>query len=830
MVLFDMRTIIFSLVLTYVVSTLVVFILWVQYHNRYSGTAHLVINFALQTIGLLLIVLREMIPDWISVDIANTIIIAGIVIGYMGLEAYTGIKSRQILNFILVVVFAFFHTWFTFFNPDLALRNLNISVVSFIIFIQCAYLMLYKVQRRKLGLTHSVGLAYVGFSLLCIANIIRFIFGTGERTNDYFDSGSFDTIVTIVYQMLVILLTYSLVLMFSKNLLKDIKSEEEKFSTAFNTSTTAIIITRFKDGLITEANKGFLNITGYGYSDVVGNSASDLYLWENEDERTATFKELSVTGKVHEKIFNFRKKSGEIVKCLFSAEMITVDGEKCLLSTLDNVTDRNKFDEILRHERNLLRTLVDNLPDPISIKDKEGRFLMNNNAHLQFLGVESQEETLGKSLFDFIPEEQAKMSEEDDKSVLSTGRMILDKVEDAENKETGFSYRHLVTKIPIRNIDGNTSRLITISHDITERKRAEDALHESAEFNRSLLRTIPFGMNIIDGEGTILFQSESFRKVFGSDSTGKKCWEVYLDDNKQCPGCPLTKGITIGKTEIYEAHGLRGGRVFDIYYTGMMYQGKKAMLEIFHDITDRKQTEGDLIKSKEKAEESDRLKSAFLHNISHEIRTPMNAIIGFVTLLGETGISAEDHKSYLDIVTQSSNHLLSIVTDIIEISNIEAGKLKLNLKKTDIISLLDNLYKQFIPMASLKGLEFRYEPSASVIDDYVYTDSTKLIQILSNLLNNAFKFTKEGCIRFGFSRKGDYIEFFVADTGTGISDDQKMRIFERFYQIDSGHTRVHEGTGLGLSLSKSYIEFLGGKIWVDSETGKGSTFFVTIPC
>ena len=293
--------------------------------------------------------------------------------------------------------------------------------------------------------------------------------------------------------------------------------------------------------------------------------------------------------------------------------------------------------------------------------------------------------------------------------------------------------------------------------------------------------------------------------------------------------CPLIKGINVGETEIYESQGLMGGRVFDIYHTGMMYHGKKAMLEIFHDITDHKTIEVELIKSKDRAEESDRLKTAFLHNVSHEIRTPMNAIVGFTTLLGEPDISAEDHRSYLDIIAQSSNHLLSIVTDIIEISHVEAGKMKLDLAKTNIRTVFESLNTQFLSGAVSKGLDFKCIMPEPENDSFFYTDSTKLIQVLSNLLSNAVKFTSNGSIEFGYSRHEETLEFYVSDTGIGIPEDQKIKIFDRFYQVDSRESREHEGTGLGLSLSKSYVEFLGGKIWVESEIGKGSSFYVTVP-
>ena len=726
---FDMRTIIFIFFLTYIVSTVVIFILWVQYHDRYKGTTQLFVNFALQTVGMLLIVLRGSIPEWISVDLANTFVIAGILIGYMGLESFTEKKSNQIPNIILVTLFAVIHTYFTYYKPDLSARSLNISVISLILFFQSAWLMLYRVPRKTVRLTHSIGLIFVAFCIVSLLNILKFFLGGKNMPDDFFDAVGFDTVIIIVYHMLVVFLTYSLVLMYSKNLLINIKSEEEK-------------------SLISDIKK-------------------------NEEQK--------------------------------------------------------KYNELIRHERNLLRTLIDNLPDPVSIKDSESRFLLNNSAHLELLGADSQEEVIGKTIFDFWPEDQANEADAADKSVMKKGQMILDKVESSINHETGFPYWHLTSRIPIMNNEGKPFQLITIRHDITERKRAEDLLKDTAEFTRSLLKTIPFGMDIVDESGNILFHSENFRSLFGNAAIGKKCWDIYRDDKEQCQDCPLKRGIEIGKTEIFESRGVLGGRVFDIYHTGINYQGKKAMLEIFHDITTHKHTEEELIRSKEQAEESNRLKTAFLHNISHEIRTPMNAIIGFVTLLGEPDISKEDHRSYLEIITQSSDHLLSIVTDIIEVSNIEAGKLKLNMKKVIIRPVLENLHMQFKSAAASKGIDLIFEQPKAETEEFIYTDSTKFIQVMSNLLANACKFTNEGSIRMGYTWNSDQIEFFVSDTGIGIPEDQHTKIFERFYQVDSKVTRQHEGTGLGLSLSKAYIEFLGGKLWVKSEPGKGSTFFVSLP-
>ena len=271
--------------------------------------------------------------------------------------------------------------------------------------------------------------------------------------------------------------------------------------------------------------------------------------------------------------------------------------------------------------------------------------------------------------------------------------------------------------------------------------------------------------------------------------------------------------------------------VIDVEVMGIpvTYMGQPAVQTVVRDISVRKKAELELIGAKDKAEEGDRLKTAFLHNISHEIRTPLNAIVGFSALLGEPGETDETRQSFIEIIRSSSDYLLDILSGIIEISNIEAGILKLNLSDVNLNGILKNLHKQFRAKTDKKGIGFSYETVLSDNNAYIQADNTKLIQILSNLLINAIKFTNTGQIEFGYNIRNDYLEFYISDTGIGIPYDQSQRIFDRFYQVDYSDTRVYEGTGLGLSISKSYVEFMGGKIWMTSPTGRGTVFYFTIP-
>jgi signal transduction histidine kinase/ActR/RegA family two-component response regulator len=239
----------------------------------------------------------------------------------------------------------------------------------------------------------------------------------------------------------------------------------------------------------------------------------------------------------------------------------------------------------------------------------------------------------------------------------------------------------------------------------------------------------------------------------------------------------------------------------------------------------------ELIKSMGKAEESDRLKSAFLANMSHEIRTPMNAIVGFSDLLEMDNLSQEKRQKYAAIIRKSGNYLLSIISDIVEISHIEAGQVEKKESKVDMEALIDELYHTCrLNLPADKNISIRIVKPELPFNDHMMTDDVKLKQILINLLNNAIKFTVSGEISFGYYfEKGNEIIFFVKDTGIGIAPENQQIIFERFRQLENNLPHMNAGSGLGLSISKAYVELLGGNIEVYSESGKGSEFRVKLP-
>ena len=264
------------------------------------------------------------------------------------------------------------------------------------------------------------------------------------------------------------------------------------------------------------------------------------------------------------------------------------------------------------------------------------------------------------------------------------------------------------------------------------------------------------------------------------------------------------------------------------YYT----EKEELLLKVFSDmlvnVTNRKLMEQELVAAKIKAEESDKLKTSFLANMSHEIRTPMNGIIGFAGLLKETSFNDEEHNEYVGIIEKSGQRMLNIINDIVEISKIESGQIELKMNEIDVNSKLSSLYTKFKDEAFNKDLELICNTDIR-LKEYIITDEDKLVSIINNLLSNALKFTHSGTITFGYDKVNDYLQFYVKDTGEGITPMQRELIFERFRQGNESLARKYEGSGLGLCICKAFIQLLGGEIWLESEVGKGSNFYFTIP-
>jgi PAS domain S-box-containing protein len=620
-----------------------------------------------------------------------------------------------------------------------------------------------------------------------------------------------------------------LVLAFDVTQRKSAEDELRKLSRAIEQSPVSVIITN-KQGDIEYVNPKFTRLTGYGSEEAIGKNPRFLKSKSTlPDEYKKLWETISSGGEWHGEFKNLKKNGEEYFELVSISPILNEKGQIThFLAVKEDITDRKRIENDLHK----FMLGIENSSDAIFVTDINGTIEFINPAFEKIYGY-PKSEVLGKTpriiKSGLMPPEVYKFFWD----TLLRGDTLKGEI---KNKSKDGKIIDIEgSNSPILDEKGKIIGFLSINRDITKRKEAEEALRLSEEKYRKIFQNVQDVFYQADLSGLIIDISPSIFRIMGylpEELLGKPITLLYenselrgnLLDSIEQKGAVLDYEIRV-KTKSGEIKyvSLNAHKLFDSSGNQIGIEGSAR------DISERKQAETELILAKEKAEESDRLKTAFLHNISHEIRTPMNAITGFTALLGEPDNSPETQAYYIETVQNSTNQLLSIICDIVDISSITANIIKKNITLVSLYTTTKSLLNQFRLRAAEQDvlLELHSGHSANKIE--IMTDSTKLKQVLSNLINNALKFTTKGKIEFGYDLKGEFVEFYVSDTGIGIEQEYYTKIFDPFYQIESSLFRQFEGTGLGLSICKAYVEHLGGKIWLTSEPGKGSFFYFTIP-
>ena len=376
------------------------------------------------------------------------------------------------------------------------------------------------------------------------------------------------------------------------------------------------------------------------------------------------------------------------------------------------------------------------------------------------------------------------------------------------------------------------------------RKNTEDKLRKEQAYLDQLYQSSSETILMIDNNGVVKSINKEFTRLFGyeeSEAIGKNIDEMIVPRYLSDEGMRNTnRALTNERVEMESVRQHKNGMLIDvsILVTPIFIEGGiVGAYGIYRDITDRKRIEKSLIIAKEKAEESDRLKSAFLSNMSHEIRTPMNAILGFSGLRSDPESSEEEKNEYIEIIKERGNDLMRIISDIIDVAKIESGQLKISIKDCKVNRLLEDIHTTFTQIKQKQGknnVDLIIHLEVPDHEFTILTDPQRLRQVITNLVENALKFTESGAIEFGYAIKEDVgigksIEFFIEDSGIGIPQEMHAVIFERFRQVDDSHTRTYGGTGLGLTICKNLTHLMGGELNLQSEVGKGTRFTITLP-
>ena len=586
-----------------------------------------------------------------------------------------------------------------------------------------------------------------------------------------------------------------------------------------------------KNGTITCVNDEFVSIIGSSREDLVG-----MKMFERlKDDALLKAIRHALTGKTgqYEGVYHsVTAKKETPVKGIF---VCTPDENGRItggIGIFEDITLQKQNEGELKTTLGRYKALLDAIPDLMFVLDADGRFV---DYHAENSSDLYADPTLfmGKRPEDILPPEVAAMTSERVKNILSTGKPGYS----VYNLEMRGNVHHFES----RGVPCGNGQVLSIVRDITDRIKTMDALRESEQKFRRLAENTSDGILMISSKKQICYTSPAYLKQLGYsekeelERDSAAIYAIVHPDDRDAVFARILEAIEKKKedlTYVYRVKHKEGHYIWREDNAKFNYDSHGNHLNTYvicRDITERKQTEAELIKAKEKAEESDRLKTAFLANMSHEIRTPMNGIMGFAELLKEQSLTGEEQQRYISIIEKSGSRMLSIINDIVDLSKIESGQMEVNIKGTNINRLVKNIYTSFKQDAEKKGIQLFFKNALSSDEAMIKTDHEKLFAILNHLVKNALKYTKDGMIEFGYEKRNRLIEFYVRDTGIGIAMDRQKAIFDRFIQADIFDKGAFQGAGLGLSIAKAYSEMLGGEIWVESTLGTGSVFYFTIP-
>jgi len=500
------------------------------------------------------------------------------------------------------------------------------------------------------------------------------------------------------------------------------------------------------------------------------------------------------------------------------------------LKTAEEHLSRLSAEKSLQESEARFRDILMSSNDWVWEVDAEGKYCYVSNTVGNLLGY-TEEEVLGKTPFDFMPPDERE-------SVgrvffeIAAKRSIIKDLENWNIHKSGRMVCMLTNGFPVFDENNNLTGYRGVDKDITDRKLAENEIRKLS----MAIEQSPVSVLIADRSGKISYANPAVMRLTGysfRELAGKNIINYSYGNNHTDIPDNLWQTIGSGTEWRGELHSRKknGEMYWESASISPIHNDRGELthfLAIKEDITERKQLTNDLIEAKQKAEASDRLKTAFLNNISHEVRTPLNGILGFAEFLTMPDIRQPEKEYYLEILNDSSERLVKTITSYMDMSLLVSGNMSVNPGRADLARLIDNVSKKYSHKCQTKNLKLK----VSVPEDHlneVVTDVILVEKALFHLMDNAVKFTEEGIITLGIRNYHSGVELFVKDTGLGIDPGARSSIFKIFMQEDVSGTRSIEGSGLGLSITMGIVELLGGKIRLESEKGKGSVFILSLP-
>jgi PAS domain S-box-containing protein len=511
-------------------------------------------------------------------------------------------------------------------------------------------------------------------------------------------------------------------------------------------------------------------------------------------------------------------------------------GETFLLGFSFDIDERTRRERDLVEQREFIQGVLDTDPNLIFLKDRHSNLLYVNQAFARLFDKRPEDLINNSNYAVGARKEEVDYYNQIDARVLATLETVT--VEEPVTLAGGEVRWLQTSRAPLRRADGEMC-VLGISVDITERRRVQQSLKEQKDFLHTLIDALPDAVFAKDHDARLILVNHAFCRVTEfseQEALGTTVFDLYSPEEAavahEMDQAVFRTGEVARIEEWVTGRSGRRGLFETVKVPHRNAQGETiGLIGVSREITERKQFEDELVCAKEQAEAATVAKSQFLANISHEIRTPLNGVIGMTSLLLTTELDAEQ-ADYVQTIQASGHTLLALINDVLDFSKMESEHLGLDSQPFDLPSCITRAVSMSAPLAREKGLRLVTEPAPD-LPRLVVGDTIRLCQVLGNLINNAVKFTDHGSVTLTAgvaTRSGHELElaFAVRDTGIGIPGDKLHTLFERFTQVDNSTTRRHGGSGLGLAISKWLVERMGGRIWVESTLGEGSTFSFTI--
>ena len=607
---------------------------------------------------------------------------------------------------------------------------------------------------------------------------------------------------------------------------------ERRFRTAFTNAPIGMTLVG-PDGRILRANDAFCAMLGYDEADLECLTYQELTHPEDLDLNLRLMNgALAGDRETYELEKRYRRRDGAFVWAHVRVSLVrSEDGApQYLITHIQDITARKEAEIALALERDLLRTVMDHVPDALYVKDVNSRFLRLNPPAAHTLGLTDPAEALGKTDFDFFPEALASRYFADEQQVIVTGQPLLNRLEPQGEDEATAAW-WLTSTAPVRDQTGEIVGIVGSGRDITERLHTEAALQESEARLRALLAALPDLMFRLDRDGIFVdYKADRLDDLVMPPEAflGRTVSETLPPDVAAAITAAMARVLGSGASETLE-YGLELPDGWGQFEARLVAAGPDEVVAIVRNVTARKQADEALRAALDAAQSANRTRRQFLAMMSHELRTPMQAILGYSELLVAqlAGTLTPDQMEDFEHIRDGAGRMITLVNQILDLSRLEAGGLELANQWVDLATIIEQVEEDVAPQAEAKGIELEIDPPDHLPP--VMGDATRLRQILLNLVGNAVKFTDDGAVQVSMQTSDDEIAVMVKDTGIGIAPDDLPFIFDEFRQADSGMTRRYTGAGLGLTIAKKLAEQHGGRITVSSQPNLGSTFTLHLP-